>query len=64
MTGDARHELQAIIVELEGEEADQQAAHGYAPPRLSRAIARLQQLAKSSDIVAGENVPATPGSPR
>ncbi len=46
------------MVDLEAEEADQQAGHGYAPPRLSRAIARLQQLTTSPDTVAGEDVSA------
>jgi hypothetical protein len=44
MTGDERRELQAAIADLEAEEADQQATYGYAPPRPSRAIARLHQL--------------------
>ena len=64
MTGDQRRELQTIFVDLEAEESDQQAAHGYAPPQLSRGIASLQQLTTPTDTVAGDDVSAATRSLR
>ena len=44
MTDDERAELDQVLADLEAEEADQEAARGYASPPLSRAIARLRRL--------------------
>jgi len=41
---DERGELDQVLADLEAEEADQEAARGYASPPLSRAIARLRRL--------------------
>ena len=48
MNDDERHEIDQAVADLEAEEADQQAARGYASPRLARAIARLHRLATST----------------
>lgn len=45
MTDDERHEIDQILADLEAEESDQEAERGFASPPLSRAIARLRQLA-------------------
>ena len=44
MNDDERREVDQVLVDLEAEEADQQAARGYASPQLARAIARLRRL--------------------
>ena len=48
MNDDERHEIDQAVADLEAEEADQQAARGYASPRLARAIARLHRPATST----------------
>ena len=49
MTDDERRKLDAVVVDLEGEEADQLAERGCASPKLVRAIARLERLT-SADL--------------
>ena len=44
MNDDERREVDQVLVDLEAEEADQEADRGYASPPLSRAIARLRRL--------------------
>ena len=44
VTDDEREEIDQVLADLEAEEADQEAERGYAPPPLSRAIARLRRL--------------------
>ena len=45
MTEDEHREIEQVLTELEAEEAEQEAARGYASQHLARAIARLRQLA-------------------
>ena len=48
MNDDERHEIDQVLVDLEAEEADQEAERGYASPPLSRAIARLRRMTTPS----------------
>ena len=52
VTDDERLTLQAILADLEAEEAEQIAARGYASSHLMRAGARLDQLLAATDEVA------------
>ena len=52
MTDDERRALQAILADLEAEEAEQIAERGYASSHLMRAGARLDQLLDAADQVA------------
>ena len=44
MNEDERREIDQVLVDLEAEEADQEADRGYASSHLARAIARLRRL--------------------
>lgn len=62
MTDGERRELDAVVVDLEGEEADQLAERGYASPKLLRAIARLERLTSTTVDLTSEEASTEPGS--
>lgn len=56
MTPEVRDELTSILVDLRGEEADQEAQQGFASTRVSRSAARLGLLLDVGRVSTAEDV--------